>query len=288
MDPVHFPQELFISCEDRLPVVSGLHNAVSALSGLAIMAHPVQSYLVARATLPSQVVASHDAALYFAAQFLLFYLNLHQHARGYVTLDLESGGSLHSIFLAQFLHNHPLPSGAVSAAKSHEDSSHTSYSRSWTLPKPLVAVVTWAAALRLLCACIVEPQRQTALASAVGKPFALYVISTMGSRSYRILRRRNVRRPFRLWIAACLSLVASQALVVFERNVVCPLESASAGGGGGGGAPRALWLSRSFHAVVIHAAIVALFYSVSECAIELVRESATGSAPQAPLEKKAS
>jgi hypothetical protein len=266
MDPVHFPQELFVSCEDQLPTVAGLHNAASTLSGLAIMMHPVRSYWVARAALPPDIVARHDALCYFAVQFLLFYLNLHQHAAGYVTPDLESGGCLHSIFLAQFLHNHPLRNRALSVSANNGASPRSSY-QSWTLPQPVVLGVTWAAALRLLYTCIVEPQKQTALAGAMAQPFALYVITTMGSRSYRIMKHRNFYRPFRLWIAACLSLAASQALVVIERNVVCPSTFRATGG-------MTVWRSRSFHAVLIHAVIVLLFYSVSECAIELVRESA--------------
>jgi hypothetical protein len=267
MDPVHFPQELFVSCEDLLPAVAGLHNAASALSGLAIMAHPVRSYWLARAALPPDIAARHDALCYFAVQFLLFYLNLHQHAAGYVTPDLESGGCLHSIFLAQFLHNHPLRNRPSSVSANNGASPCASY-RSWTLPQPVVLGVVWAAALRLLYTCIMEPQKQTALASAMAQPFALYVITTMGSRSYQIMKHRNFYRPFRLWIAACLSLAASQALVVVERTIVCP-SSASAAAGEMTGR-----LSRSFHAVLIHAVIVLLFYSVSECAIELVREAA--------------
>jgi hypothetical protein len=269
MDPVHFPQELFVSCEDRLPAVAGLHNAASTLSGLAIMAHPVRSYLVARAALPPDIAARHDALCYFAVQLLLFYLNLHQHAAGYVTPDLESGGCLHSIFLAQFLHNHPLQRNRAPSVSANNGASRQSIYRSWTLPQPVVLAVVWAAALRLLYTCILHPQKQTAVASAMAQPFALYVVATMGFRSYHILKHRNYRRPFRLWIAACLSLAASQALVVIERTIVCPSSTSVAAG------DMTVWRSRSFHAVLIHAVIVWLFYSVSECAIELVRESAT-------------
>jgi len=184
-----------------------------------------------------------DAVFYLAVQFLIFYVNLHQHATGYANPDLESGGCLHSIFLSKWLQNNPL-----------QDDTYNS----WTIPKPLASVLVWSATCLLLGTCLVAPEKQTALASAIGGPFSLYAIATMGSRSYHLKKVRGNVRCFTLWAAACLSLIASQALVVLEEKFICS-------------GPVAL--ARTFHSVLTHALIVCLFYCVSESAIDLVKET---------------
>ena len=43
--------ELFISCDDHLDKIAGVHNVVCSASGLAIMAQPARTYLVAGSVL---------------------------------------------------------------------------------------------------------------------------------------------------------------------------------------------------------------------------------------------
>jgi hypothetical protein len=277
----HFRQDVFISCEDQIHKLGGLHNFACSLTGLVIMAHPVRSYLRARSVLPRAVVSRSDAVLYFAAQFLLFYQNLHQHATGYVNPDLEAAGALHSILLAQWLFNTAISRSSSSNdndnGKNDQPPKREALSSQRRLALLAAAVVAWGAVLRLAVACWREPDEQTPLAAALGQPFALYVVGTMGYRSYRLLRRRR-RRPFALWVLACGALAASRACVVIEQRYVCPARPSS------GAAPDPRWLaSRTFHPVIIHAVIVVLFYAVSECAIELVREAVA--APASGREK---
>ena len=258
MAPAHFNQDLFISCEDQLAKIAGFHNFGCAASGLAIMAQPIRAFLVAKSVLGNGAVEKTDAILYFFAQFLLFYLNLHQHATGYINPDLEVGGCLHSIFLAQWVHNNPL---------------RDIYYQSWTLPKYLVGSLVTATVGSLLWTCWFSPEKQTALASAISGPFSLYVITTMGFRSYHLKKQQSRSRSFLLWIGACLSLIAARALVVLEQKYMC----------------HGILLSRTFHPILIHAVIVLLFYTVSECAIEVIHGSqhaAISSSGEAYLDKR--
>ena len=258
MAPAHFNQDLFISCEDQLEKIAGWYNFGCAASGLAIMAQPIRAFLVAKSVLGNGAVQQTDAILYFVAQFLLFYLNLHQHATGYINPDLEVGGCLHSIFLAQWLHNNPL---------------RDVYYQSWTLPKYLVGALVTATVGSLLWICWFSPDKQTALASAISGPFSLYVITTMGFRSYHLMKQQGRTRSFRLWIGACWSLMAARALVVLEQKYMCHHGI----------------LARTFHPILIHADIVLLFYTVSECAIYIIhgsQQAATSSTDGKYLDKR--
>lgn len=243
MAPVHFDQQLFVSCEDQLASIAGLHNFACTVSGAVILAQPIRAFRVAKSLLGDALSA--DAMFYLAAKFLLFYLNLHQHATGYANPDLESGGCLHSIFLSNWMVNNPLQDATYS---------------SWTLPQPLVRGIVGSAAGLLLATCWLAPEQQTALAGALSGPFSLYVIATMGSRSWHLKKARGDSRCFKLWVGACLGLIAAQVLVVLEEKFVCR-------------GPVAL--ARTFHPILTHAVIVLLFFCVSECAIALVHESQT-------------
>mmetsp|Transcript_22427 Transcript_22427/g.66487 ORF Transcript_22427/g.66487 Transcript_22427/m.66487 type:complete len:262 (-) Transcript_22427:126-911(-) len=248
--PVHFT-----SCEDHLGQVAGLYNAACSATGVVIMALPLRTIWAARTVLGASTLDL-EALLYQGAQFLLFYLNLHQHATGNVAVDLDSGGALHSIFLFQWLHNNPLQVKRIKE-NGHPVSILMALSN-WRAPKFLTSVITWSTAAVVLGTCFLAPEKQLMVASFSGSVVGLYPPIVMGLRSFYIKTHGGSSRHFRLWAGACLSLMAVQWAVVLEEKYVCQ---------------SSLVMARYFHSVVVHSLILSLFYCVSECAIGLVNES---------------
>lgn len=226
----HFDQEEFVSCEDHLPRLYGLHNYACSVSGLVILL--LQLCPVAIMVQRHRQILDGDAILYLASLLFLFYLNLHQHMTGYVQMDLDTGGCLHSIALANWLNN------------SLRSRAH--------VPCILARIFAICAAVVVFATCLWEPKQQLAVTNVLNGPFALYTIITMGQRSYRSKDGVHDSR-FLYWCGACLSLPLVQLSVTLEKMYVCDTVAA-----------------RLFHATFIHFVIVCLFGCVFSCAIILV------------------
>lgn len=175
-----------------------------------------------------------DAKLYLSALLLLFYLNFHQHVTGYVQIDLDSGGALHSIFLSLWLNN-SLGSKAY-------------------IPCEVARIIACGLAWILIGVCAIDPNSQVMVCNVINPPFALYTIITMGMRSYRYRNEKTCTGAWQQWCIAVLSFISSHILVNVEKSsFIC--ESGA---------------SRLFHAIIIHAVITCLFLSVFNSAIKII------------------
>ena len=226
----HFDQEQFVSCEDQLPPLHGIYNYACSVSGLVILL--LQLLPVYTIVGRHRELLNMDSALYLAALLFLFYLNLHQHLTGYVRVDLDSGGCIHSVFLALWLNN-------SLGSKCH-------------IPITLARTLAIGGALILLAVCAWEPSQQSSVGNVLNGA-ALYTVITMGQRSYRIAKNKSNDRSFYYWCGAVVSLLSVQTIVVVEKEYVCETVAA-----------------RLFHAIVIHALIVSLFSCVFACAIRII------------------
>jgi len=225
----HFDQQEFVSCEDQLPRLHGIYNYWCSISGVIILLLQLRPV----ALIMRQHLLDMDAALYLASLLLLFYLNLHQHATGYVPIDLDTGGCIHSMFLSLWLNN-------SLRSKSH-------------IPCTLARIVVIGAVSVILATCAWAPSQQSSMTNMLGAPlFALYTIITMGVRSYRNKEKSQDGR-FTWWCGAVISLLLVQASVMLEKTYVCDTVAA-----------------RLFHATFIHAVIVCLFGCVFACAIRII------------------
>lgn len=228
----HSDQEHFVSCEDQLPKLHGFHNFACSVSGLIILL--LQLYPVVMMMKRYRDMLDMDAVLYLVSLLFLFYLNLQQHLTGYVPIDLDSGGGLHSIFLSLWLNN-------SLGSKAHVSCNTARF-------------VGYASAVIFIATSMFYPSKQEIVFQVLSPPFALYTIITMGIRSYKYRNDDTRKGAWRKWCRAVVSLLAVQVLVKVEEMFICDNTI----------------VARLFHAVIIHSVIQILFQSVSTCAIEII------------------
>ena len=228
----HSDQEHFVSCEDQLPKLHGFHNFACSVSGLIILLLQLQPMVLMMKR--NRDMLDMDAVLYLVSLLFLFYSNLQQHVTGYVPIDLDSGGGLHSIFLSLWLNNSLGSKAHVSCITAR--------------------VVGYASALIFIATSIFYPSKQEIVFQVLSPPFALYTIITMGMRSCKYRNDDPCKGAWTKWCRAVVSLLAVQVLVKVEEMFVCDNTM----------------IARLFHAVIIHSVIQMLFQSVSTCAIEII------------------
>lgn len=228
----HSDQEHFVSCEDQLPKLHGFHNFACSVSGLIILL--LQLYPVILMMKRYRDMLDMDAVLYLVSLLFLFYLNLQQHVTGYVPIDLDSGGGLHSIFLSLWLNN-------SLGSKAH-------------VSRNTARFIGYASALIFIATCLFYPSKQEIVFQVLSPPFALYTIITMGMRSYKYRNDDICKGAWKKWCRAVVTLLAVQVLVKVEEMFICDNTM----------------IARLFHAVIIHSVIQILFHSVSICAIETI------------------
>mmetsp|Transcript_16952 Transcript_16952/g.26269 ORF Transcript_16952/g.26269 Transcript_16952/m.26269 type:complete len:271 (-) Transcript_16952:589-1401(-) len=260
----------FVSCEDSLPPIDGIFNYAATLTSVLMMVCPI--HFLYR-SINSRDKLGTEAMLYSIALTYLFSMNLYGHATGYIGPPcMDTCGCLMNLMLSTLVYREMWERRVNNNSKTGPKK-HYVDSVLLKLKPTIFTMIISCISMFMYCAGFISIKLEETVTNIISPPAGIFVVYTMGRLSYEDYKgidgskqkKQNGRySTWSLWKGAFVSTPLVVISVELEPSVCEPISIMSP-------------FSRTeafYHAVYLHAIIATLFWLVSECAFQLVRNKA--------------